>query len=110
MGLIVLVYGCMGVLLVGLSLPMMYDKIPPNGFYGFRTPRTLSDANIWYSANRVAGRNLAVTGVTVSTTALVVFSMHKSIPPRTAAFMLLTVSMVSLFGAVLHSFLALRRM
>ncbi|HSP63363.1 MAG TPA: SdpI family protein [Pyrinomonadaceae bacterium] len=105
-----LLYGIGGVLLVAISLPMMYDKVPPNGFYGFRTPRTLSDPNLWYPANRVAGRNLAVAGVIVSTTALVVFAVQKSIQPRTAALTLLIVSMASLSGAVVHSFIALRKM
>jgi uncharacterized membrane protein len=110
MGITALIYGLMGLLLVALCVPMMYDKIPPNSFIGFRTPRTLSDPNIWYPANRVAGRNLALAGLIVSTTALVVFSIHKSIHPRTAALTLLVVSMASLIGAVVHSFMALRRM
>ena len=109
MGSVFLLYGIGGVFLIAISLPMMYDKVPPNGFYGFRTPRTMSDPNLWYPANRVAGRNLAVAGVIVSTTALVVFAIHKSIQPRTAALTLLIVSMTSLVGAVVHSFIALHR-
>ena len=66
MGLVFLMYGIGGVLLIAISLPMMYDKVPPNGFYGFRTPRTLSDPNVWYPANRVAGRNMALAGVIVT--------------------------------------------
>jgi len=104
-----LIYGAMGLLVTALSLPMMYDKIPPNGFYGFRTPRTLSDPSVWYPANRVAGRNLALAGMIVATTALVVFAMHKSIPPRTADLTLLIVTIASFIGAVVHSFIALRR-
>jgi uncharacterized membrane protein len=109
MGMMALIYGLMGLLLVALCVPMTYDKIPPNSFYGFRTPRTLSDPNVWYPANRVAGRNLALAGILISTTAPVVFSMHKSIHPKTAALTLLIVSLASLIGAVVHSFIALRR-
>jgi hypothetical protein len=69
----------------------------------------MSDPNVWYPANRVAGRNLALAGVIVATTALVVFAMQKSIQPRTAALTLLIVSMAALIGAVIHSFIALRR-
>ena len=110
MGSVFLLYGMGGMFLIAISLPMMYDKVPPNGFYGFRTPRTMSDPNLWYPANRVAGRNLAFAGLIVSTTALVVFSIHKSINPRTATLTLLVVSMASLIGAVVHSWLAVRRM
>ena len=110
MGSVFLLYGIGGVFLIAISLPMMYDKVPPNGFYGFRTPRTMSDPNLWYPANRVAGRNLAVAGVIVATTALIVFSMRQSMHPKTAALSLLVVSLASLTGAVVHSFLALGRM
>src|SRR5438876_7284957 len=110
MGSVFFLYGIGGVLLIAISLPLIYDKVLPNGFYGFRTPRTMSDPNLWYPANRVAGRNLAIAGVIVSTTALVVFAIHNSMQPRTASLTLLIVSMASLFGAVVHSFIALRRM
>jgi len=50
-----------------------------------------------------------LAGVIVATTALVVFAMQKSIQPRTAALALLIVSLASLIGAVLHSFIALPR-
>ncbi len=109
MGSVFLLYGIGGVLLIAISLPMIYDKIPPNGFYGFRTRRTMSDPNVWYPANRVAGRNLALAGVIVATTALVVFAMQKNLQPRTAALTLLIVSMAALIGAVVHSFIALHR-
>ncbi len=109
MGSVFLLYGIGGVLLIAISLPLIYDKVPPNGFYGFRTPRTMSDPNVWYPANRVAGRNLAVAGSIVATTALVVFALQRSIQPRTAALTLLIVSLASLSGAVVHSFIALRR-
>ncbi len=110
MGMMTLTYGLMGLLVVALCVPMMYDKIPPNSFYGFRTPRTLSDPNVWYPANRVAGRNLALAGLIVIITALVVFAMQNSIHPKTAALTLLVVSLASLTGAVIHSLIALRRM
>ncbi len=38
-----------------VSLPMMLGKVPPNGLYGFRTPKTLSSREIWYPANRQSG-------------------------------------------------------
>jgi uncharacterized membrane protein len=110
MGSVFLLYGIGGVFLIAISLPVMYDKVPPNGFYGFRTPRTMSDPNLWYPANRVAGRNMVLAGLIVIITALVVFAMQKSIHPKTAALTLLVVSLASLTGAVIHSLMALRRM
>ena len=42
-------------LILLLSVPMVLGKVPPNGAYGFRTPKTLSSPDVWYPANRAAG-------------------------------------------------------
>ena len=42
-------------LILLLSIPMILGKVPPNGAYGFRTPKTLSSPDVWYPANRAAG-------------------------------------------------------
>lgn len=49
--------------LIGLSIPLVLQKIPPNGWYGFRTEKTLSDPSIWYSANKLGGKYFLVVGV-----------------------------------------------
>ena len=51
------------VLLIVLAIPLILQKIPRNGFYGFRTPYTLSSDDVWYRANQIAGITLLVTGV-----------------------------------------------
>ncbi len=41
-----------GVVLIAISLPILFNKIPPNYLYGVRTPKAfLSDEN-WYLINR----------------------------------------------------------
>ena len=50
-------------LLVALAIPLILDMIPRNGFYGFRTPRTLASDDVWYPANRYAGKALFVAGL-----------------------------------------------
>ena len=42
-------------LILLLSVPMILGKVPPNGAYGFRTPKTLSSPDVWYPANRASG-------------------------------------------------------
>ena len=42
-------------LILALSIPMILDRVPPNGAYGFRTPKTLESEEVWYPANRAAG-------------------------------------------------------
>jgi repressor LexA len=37
------------VLLMLLSLPLLWGRIPPNGLYGFRVRATLDNPDIWYT-------------------------------------------------------------
>src|SRR5687767_95634 len=50
-------------LLIILSIPMIFEMIPRNGFYGFRTPYTLSSDQVWYRANRISGLALLAAGL-----------------------------------------------
>ena len=52
-----------GLLLSLLSIPLIRRKIKPNGLYGFRTPSTMENAELWYKVNEYAGRRLLVVGV-----------------------------------------------
>lgn len=52
----------MGVLMAGLGIPLVLDKVGPNGSYGVRVAKTLNDEAIWYQANRFGGWSLLVTG------------------------------------------------
>lgn len=61
----------LGGLLVVLSIPLILQKVPPNGLYGFRTEKTLSSDAIWYEANARAGVALLVAGAVVLVGALV---------------------------------------
>jgi hypothetical protein len=54
---------CSGLLITGLSIPMILRKLKPNGWYGFRTPKTLSDEKIWYPANVYSGKILLAVGI-----------------------------------------------
>ncbi len=69
---LLLMYVVFGLLLIGLAIPMMRDKVPPNAWYGFRVPSTRSNPTVWYKANRYAGRWLLVTGI-VTVAAAIVF-------------------------------------
>jgi uncharacterized membrane protein len=36
-------------------LPLALGVVPPNGWYGFRTPRSVTDERVWYPVNRQLG-------------------------------------------------------
>src|SRR5262245_57937165 len=102
-------YAAMGFVLILVSVPMIIERVPPNRWYGFRTPRTQSDPKVWYPANRIAGQYFAFAGFLVVLAALVVALLHKQMTPTTGATILLLVGIGSIAGATVLSFLALRR-
>ena len=45
------------------AFPLTLGKIPRNRFYGFRLAKTLENDEIWYRANKVAGRSMLVAAL-----------------------------------------------
>lgn len=52
-----------GSIIVGLAVPMILGKVPPNRIYGIRTRTTLGNREAWYAVNRFAGKLLVGVGV-----------------------------------------------
>ena len=48
-----LLVGCSVIAII--SVPLALKRVPPNPFYGFRTPRTLANQTLWYRVNCFAG-------------------------------------------------------
>jgi hypothetical protein len=46
-----------------ISLPLVLRLVPLNRWYGFRTRKTLSNADVWYAANYKGGVGLIVASV-----------------------------------------------
>jgi uncharacterized membrane protein len=88
------------VAIIAVSLPLIFNLVPPNRLWGFRTSRTLSSEKIWYPANRVAGITLTVAGVLWAGAAFLAQS-----PGRASA-----IGLSALGIAVAVSFLYLRRL
>ena len=44
-----------------LSIPLILGLVPPNRGYGIRTAKTMSEPQLWYSANRFGGWALLVS-------------------------------------------------
>ena len=58
-------------LLVVIGLPLQQGWVPPNRWYGFCTPLTLGNADLWYAVNRVTGFWLMATGIATVGTATI---------------------------------------
>ncbi len=53
----------LGVLSIGVGLPLYWNKIPPNPFYGIRIPKALESEESWYTINHVGGKKIVVAGI-----------------------------------------------
>jgi uncharacterized membrane protein len=62
-----------GLLLALLSIPLIQRRIPPNGLYGFRVPKTMDNPGIWYDANAYAGKWLLLTGIATTAGAMLFY-------------------------------------
>lgn len=51
-----ILFVCAGLLILGVSVPLVLRRIKPNRWYGFRTSETLADEEVWYAANAYSGR------------------------------------------------------
>lgn len=58
-----IMYVCLGVLFLGISVPLIRRRVPPNQWYGFRVPKTLGSVNVWYPVNEYSGKQLYRTGL-----------------------------------------------
>jgi len=95
-----LVLALTGLLLAGLGVPLWRGKVPPNALYGFRTPKTRTNEEVWYEANRIGGRDLVLGGLgMVLLTAAVAPFVSESDP----APLLLLSPLLPLFLALGHS-------
>jgi len=105
-----LLFGAVGVLYIGIGIPLLLGRVRPNSWYGSRTRKTLSDDRIWYAVNRVTGRAMMVTGIAVIAAAVVVFLIQGLITPNFAAAFPLVVLLVGVALMVINSVRAERRL
>lgn len=103
MPLLLTLYVTTGLLLVGLSLPLVYRKIPPNHWYGLRIKRTLGNRKVWYAANAFVGQRLLWTGLT-TVAAAIGFYFVRVDKVDTYAVAVAAVVLFSLTMAVVRSF------
>ena len=59
------------------AIPLIRGQVAPNASYGFRTPKTMSNAAHWYAANAFSGRATIVACVVVIGLAIVLVVQTK---------------------------------
>jgi uncharacterized BrkB/YihY/UPF0761 family membrane protein len=73
MEILLALYAFSGLLLAGLSVPLILHKIPPNGLYGFRVRSTLENPQLWYKVNAFAGRRFLVVGLVTAVGVIILY-------------------------------------
>jgi uncharacterized membrane protein len=106
---LLVMYVVFGLLLIVLAIPMLRGKVPPNPWYGFRVPDTLSDPTRWYKANRYAARWLLLTGVITAAAAIALYFVP-GLSVDTYAWLVLAVFGVPFVLMIITSFRYLRRL
>ena len=109
MSTLLAMYVIFGLLLAGLSVPLLLGKIPPNGWYGFRVPSTLYDADLWYKVNRYMARWLLLAGIITVGGAVTLFFMP-GLSVDAYAWLCLLVFAAAFVPGVALSFRYLRRL
>lgn len=99
-----------GLVFILMGLPLKGCKIPPNHWYGFRTPKTLSNEKIWYEINKVTGEDMVNIGVVILLTSLVTLSFRGWLPVEAAVSILTAILLVSVAWMAIHGFSLLRKM
>jgi|CXWL01.1.fsa_nt_gi uncharacterized membrane protein len=97
-----------GGVLIGLSIPLIQRKVPPNPWYGFRVRRMLKDREIWYPANAYSGWCMLRLGAAIMIAAVVAYF----VPGLDDAWYASTVGIVAAIGLItslVQCFLYLRK-
>lgn len=103
-------YVVVGLVFIGLGIPLVQRRIPQNRWYGFRVAKTFSSERIWYDANEVAGRDLIVAGAVVAITAAATGTLASRLDGVPIETINLVVFVAAMIASTWHSFVALRRM
>ena len=70
--LVGLVIALAGLVVAGVSIPLILRRIPMNGFYGVRIPKSFVSDDNWYAINAYGGRFLAIAGAIISVVGLII--------------------------------------
>jgi uncharacterized membrane protein len=106
----VLIFTLVGIVFIGLGVPLFLRRVPPNAWYGCRTTRTLADEKIWYAVNQVTGRDMIIIGLLMIASSLAVFVFGKGLNSTNAMIILLAVLVLSTAAMFVNSLRRLRHM
>jgi len=99
-----------GVLFVGISIPLVLEKIPPNHWYGVKLRKTLANKEIWYKANKYSGRDFFVIGCFLVLSAPILFIFRERFSPFGLCRIFLALVVVPVVIALVRAVLYVRKL
>lgn len=105
-----ILFAVVGLVLTGISIPLIMRKVPPNNFYGCRTRKTLSDPKIWYEANHLSGMDFYIAGLVVFVSSLAMLVLGQNVNTNYAVITMLIILLLSVFGAGWRGLMTIKRM
>lgn len=98
-----------GGVLIGISIPLIQRKVPPNPWYGFRVRRTLEDPNVWYPVNVYSGWRMLRLGAAIMIAAVVAYFVP-GLDDAWYAYLVGIVAVIGVIAGLVQSFGYLRKL
>jgi len=105
--LTLIVFEIAAMICVAFAIPLLRRQVPPNRWFGFRTPSTVRDPALWYEVNYRAGVDLLVTGLLLAACAAILFVAEANL----SVFWIVCTILLG-FGPIymtIHGFMVIRR-
>lgn len=93
-----------GLLFIGMSIPLIKRKIPPNELYGFRTPDAFTSESVWYDINEYSARLMRSVGVVIlaAVPVLLILEVDETIFAMIMIGIILTGTIVMIVRSFIH--------
>jgi len=105
-----LIFTSVGLLEIILGIPLLYEKIKPNWYYGFRTSKTVNNKEIWYKCNKYVGRDLIIAGIIVAIGSLTLLFYKNNFSVETIAFIGIFLVSAPVIIVLIRGFIYLKKL
>lgn len=106
--IIVVIFIGTGALFVGMSIPLIKRKIPPNELYGFRAPAAFANESVWYDINEYSARLMRSVGVAILAAVPVLLILE--VDETLFAMIMIGIILAGTIVMIVRSFIHLRKL
>jgi len=108
--ILVIIFVIAGFMEVILGMPLLLEKIKPNWFYGFRTPKTMSNKEIWYKSNKYLGRDFIIIGIILIVGSLFLLTPVNGFSIEEIAYIELFLTLIPIIIVLIRGFAYLKKL